>query len=297
MSNSHDTYFIPEPSRWPIVGAMALFLSFIGAGTMLNGSGFGTFLLGLGVGAVVYMFCGWFSDVIGESLGGNYNKQVDVSFRWGMSWFIFSEVMFFAAFFGALFYIRVLSVPWLGGEGAKLATHLFLWPDFKATWPLLSTPDMTLAGVQSKYLAIKEVIHAFDVPLLNTIILLSSGVTVTLAHHALKKDKRKPLCWWLFATVFLGFLFVYFQIEEYGHAYHELDLTLKSGVYGSTFFMLTGFHGFHVTMGATMLSVILGRSILGHFSAKDHFAFEGVAWYWHFVDVVWLGLYIFVYWL
>lgn len=297
MSNSPDTYFIPEPSRWPIVGAMALFLSFIGAGTMLNGSGFGTFLFGLGIGAVVYMFCGWFSDVIGESLGGNYNKQVDVSFRWGMSWFIFSEVMFFAAFFGALYYVRVLSVPWLGGEGAKLATHLFLWPDFKATWPLLTTPDMTLAGVESKYLAIKEVIGAFDVPLLNTILLLSSGVTVTLAHHALKKDKRKPLCWWLFATVFLGFLFVYFQVEEYGHAYHELDLTLKSGVYGSTFFMLTGFHGFHVTMGATMLLVILGRSILGHFSAKDHFAFEGVAWYWHFVDVVWLGLYIFVYWL
>ena len=265
MSNSQDAYFIPEPSRWPIVGTLALFTSFIGGGMMLNGSGFGTFILGLGVAAVVYMFSGWFSDVIGESLSGSYNKQVDISFRWGMSWFIFSEVMFFAAFFGALFYIRVLSVPWLGGEGAGFPTNEFLWPDFQAVWPLLTTPDMSLANADSKYMAIKEVIPAFDVPLVNTILLLLSGVTITFAHHALKKDHRAPLCWWLAATVVLGFVFVYFQAVEYQHAYHELDLTMKSGVYGSTFFMLTGFHGFHVTMGATMILVILFRSMKGHF--------------------------------
>ena len=297
MSDSHGAYFIPEPSRWPIVGTLALFTSFIGGAIMLNGSHFGTFILGLGVAAVIYMFSGWFSDVIGESLAGNYNKQVDVSFRWGMSWFIFSEVMFFAAFFGALFYVRQFSVPWLGGEGAKLATNIFLWPDFKAVWPLLTTPDMTLSGVQSKFLAIKEVIPAWGIPAINTAILLSSGATVTFAHWALKKNNRKGLCWWLAATVLLGLFFVYLQAHEYIHAYHELDLTLHSGVYGSTFFMLTGFHGFHVTMGATMLFIILVRSIKGHFTAQDHFAFEGVAWYWHFVDVVWLGLFIFVYWL
>lgn len=296
MSDSHGAYFIPEPSRWPIVGTLALFLSFIGGGMMLNGSGFGTFLLGLGIGAVIYMFFGWFSDVISESRAGSYNKQVDVSFRWGMSWFIFSEVMFFAAFFGALFYIRVLSVPWLGGEGAGFPTNQFLWPEFEAVWPLLTTPDMSLAGIDSKFLAIKDVIPAFDVPLWNTLILLTSGATVTFAHWALQKGNRKALCWWLAATVFLGFLFVFFQAEEYAHAYHDLDLTMNSGVYGSTFFMLTGFHGFHVTMGATMLLVILVRAMKGHFSAHDHFAFEGVAWYWHFVDVVWLGLFIFVYW-
>lgn len=297
MSNSPDTYFIPDPSRWPIVGTLAIFLTFIGAAIMLNGSGFGTFMLGLGVAAVIYMFSGWFADVIKESRGGNYNQQVDISFRWGMSWFIFSEVMFFAAFFGALYYIRVLSVPWLGGEGSGFVTHHFLWPDFQATWPLLTTPDMTLEGAESKFVAIKEVIPAFDVPLLNTILLLTSGVTLTFAHHALKKDHRKPLCWWLAATVLLGAIFLYYQAYEYAHAYQDLDLTMKSGVYGSTFFMLTGFHGFHVTMGATMLLVILVRCLLGHFSAKDHFAFEGVAWYWHFVDVVWLGLYVFVYWI
>jgi cytochrome c oxidase subunit III len=297
MSDSHDTYFIPEPSRWPIVGTLAIFTSFVGGGMMLNGSGFGTFILGMGVAAIIYMFAGWFSDVIGESLAGNYNKQVDISFRWGMSWFIFSEVMFFAAFFGALFYIRVLSVPWLGGEGHGFVTHMFLWPDFEAIWPLLSTPDMSLAGVTSEFTRIKETIPFDGVPALNTALLLSSGVTITLAHHALKKDHRAPLCWWLAATVLLGFVFVYFQAGEYAEAYHHLDLTMKSGVYGSTFFMLTGFHGFHVTMGATMILVILIRSMKGHFSSKDHFAFEGVAWYWHFVDVVWLGLYIFVYWI
>ncbi|MCG8324188.1 MAG: cytochrome c oxidase subunit 3 [Thiotrichales bacterium] len=292
MTSSHGEYFIPEPSRWPIVGSVALFLSFIGGGMMLNGSGFGTFLLGLGIGAVIYLFAGWFSDVIGESLSGAYNKQVDISFRWGMSWFIFSEVMFFAAFFGALFYARVFSVPWLGGEGAKFVTHAVLWPDFQAVWPLLVTPD----GGDS-FLKIKEVIPAWGIPALNTLILLTSGVTVTIAHHDLKKGNRKGLCWWLAATVALGLIFVCFQGYEYIHAYKDLDLTLNSGIYGSTFFMLTGFHGFHVTMGALMLAVILVRSIKGHFTPENHFAFEAVAWYWHFVDVVWLGLFVFVYWI
>ena len=211
-----------------------------------------------------------------------------------MAWFIFSEVMFFAAFFGALFYTRVLSVPWLGLE--ENVSNQFLWPDFQAVWPLLLTPDMSIDGLESKYMAIKDVIPAFGVPAVNTAILLSSGATVTFAHWALKQGNRSALCWWLAATVLLGFVFVYLQGMEYGHAYHELDLTLKSGVYGSTFFMLTGFHGFHVTMGATMLLVILIRSMKGHFSAHNHFAFEAVAWYWHFVDVVWLGLFVFVYW-
>ena len=291
MSDAHDAYFIPNPSRWPIVGSIALFVSFVGAAVMLNGSAFGTFIFGMGIAAVIYMFAGWFDEVIGESLRGSYNKQVDVSFRWGMGWFILSEVMFFAAFFGALYYARVLSVPWLGGEGHGLVTHEFLWPQFLADWPMFVMPD------ESKFSLYSEVIPAWGVPALNTIILLSSGGTVTLALWALKKNNRKGLCWWLFATVVLGFTFVGLQASEYMHAYHEFNLKLSSGVYGSTFFMLTGFHGFHVTMGATMLTVILLRSMKGHFSEHNHFAFEGVAWYWHFVDVVWLGLFIFVYWL
>ena len=296
MSDSHGAYYIPEPSRWPIVGTLALFTIFVGGGMMLNGYvGSRQYVLGLGFLALIYLFYGWFKDVIDESLAGNYNEQVDISFRWGMAWFIFSEVMFFAAFFGALFYTRVLSIPWLGLE--ENVSNQFLWPDFQAVWPLLTTPDMTIAGVESKYMAIKEVIPAWGLPAWNTAILLASGATVTFAHWALKKGNRAALCWWLAATVLLGFIFVYLQATEYGHAYHELDLTMKSGVYGSTFFMLTGFHGFHVTMGATMLAVILIRSMKGHFSDHNHFAFEAVAWYWHFVDVVWLGLFVFVYWI
>ena len=200
--------------------------------------------------------------------------------------------MFFAAFFGALYYARVLSVPWLGGEGAGgIATHMFLWPEFKASWPLNVMPD------PSNFSVFHEVIPAFGVPAINTAILLSSGATVTFAHWALKKDNRSGLCGWLLATVILGFTFVWLQAGEYMEAYNHLELTLNSGIYGSTFYMLTGFHGFHVTMGATMLLVILVRSMKGHFSEEHHFAFEGVAWYWHFVDVVWLGLYIFVYWI
>ena len=293
MSDSNSTYFIPDPSRWPLVGSIALCLTFIGASIMLNGSGFGTFILGIGIAAVVYMFVGWFAEVIGESLQKKYNQQVDVSFRWGMAWFIFSEVMFFAAFFGALFYARQLSVPWLGGEGAKVATHMFLWPDFVMDWPILAIPDEN-AFIDSLFY---ETIPAWGVPALNTAILLSSGATVTFAHWALKNGNNRALCWWLFATVLLGFTFVYFQAGEYYHAYTELNLKFSSGIYGSTFYMLTGFHGFHVTMGATMLTVILIRSMMGHFTEHDHFAFEAVAWYWHFVDVVWLGLFIFVYWL
>lgn len=291
MSSSHGEYFIPEPSRWPLVGSIALFVSFVGAAGMLNGSGVGTFVFVLGLAFLIYMFIGWFADVIDESLAGNYNKQVDISFRWGMGWFILSEVMFFAAFFGALYYARVFSVPWLSGEGAGFITNQFLWPEFTGEWPMNVMPDAT------NFSKFEEIIPWNQIPLLNTVILLSSGATVTFAHWALKKQNKTGLCLWLAATVALGFIFVCFQVYEYGHAYHELNLTLNSGIYGSTFFMLTGFHGFHVTMGATMLLVILFRAMKGHFTPENHFAFEGVAWYWHFVDVVWLGLFIFVYWL
>ncbi len=293
MSESKSAYYIPDPSRWPLIGSIALCLAFIGAAAMLNGSPFGTFILGMGVAAVVYMFAGWFAEVIAESLRGCYNKQVDISFRWGMGWFIFSEGMFFAAFFGALFYARQLSVPWLSGEGSGLATHDFLWPEFIMDWPILAIPDENVFNDSLFY----EVIPAWGVPALNTAILLSSGATVTFAHWALKKGNNRALCWWLFATVVLGFTFMAFQIGEYTHAYTDLNLKLSSGIYGSTFYMLTGFHGLHVTMGAIMLFVILLRAMRRHFTPQHHFAFEAVAWYWHFVDVVWLGLFVFVYWL
>ncbi|HET9462425.1 MAG TPA: cytochrome c oxidase subunit 3, partial [Thiobacillus sp.] len=210
----------------------------------------------------------------------------DASFRWSMSWFIFSEVMFFAAFFGALFYARVLSVPWLG-EGDTMQQ---LWPAFQATWPTAG-PGLTQDGLDFTPMG------AWGIPAINTLLLLSSGVTVTWAHWGLKKSNRTQLILGLAMTVALGAVFMGLQVYEYIHAYQEMGLTLGAGVYGATFFMLTGFHGFHVLVGTTMLIVMLLRSIAGHFTAEHHFAFEAVSWYWHFVDVVWVLLFVVVYWL
>jgi cytochrome c oxidase subunit III len=283
-----DKYYVPHGSPWPIIGSVSLFTTVLGAALWINESSGGPVLFSVGLLMVAFMFAGWFGTVIKESEGRFYNEAVDRSFRMGMMWFIFSEVMFFAAFFGALWYARQYSIPWLGGEGVRVFTNYLLWDNFEAAWPT-NGPGQVGGDF--------EVIPAFGLPAINTAILLTSGVTITIAHHALKAGKRGMLNVFLALTFLLGFLFVFLQAEEYMEAYQHLNLTLGSGIYGSTFFMLTGFHGFHVTMGAIMLAVIWVRCLRGHFTPTHHFAFEGVAWYWHFVDVVWLGLFIFVYWL
>jgi len=276
-------YYIPQPSHWPIFGSIALFLMGMGAAFWFNGIAPGPWMVLAGFCVLLYMLFGWFGTVIGESERHLYSKRVDTSFRWSMSWFIFSEVMFFAAFFGALFYIRNISVPDL----AVPPTGPTLWPDFAAQWPTVGP------YVQAQFTPM----GALGIPLLNTIILLTSGVTLTIAHHALKENHRGKLKLFLFLTIALGFLFLGFQAYEYIHAYNDLNLKLTTGVYGSTFFMLTGFHGAHVTIGAIMLTVMLFRVLRGHFTPDHHFAFEASAWYWHFVDVVWLLLFVLVYWL
>jgi cytochrome c oxidase subunit 3 len=285
-STSHAPYyFVPAPSKWPAVGSIAMILTLFGAVGTINGQAYGPWTLLAGFAVLIYMFFGWFGTVIAESESGQYNSRVDASFRWSMSWFIFSEVMFFAAFFGALFYARVISMPWLGDLDHKS----FLWPDFLAQWGKGSGP----AGLIEEY----KTMGPFWIPTINTALLLTSGVTLTIAHHALRESNRGKLNFWLAATILLGFIFVGFQAYEYIHAYRDLNLKLTSGIFGSTFFLLTGFHGFHVCVGAIMLTVILARCVRGHFRPNHHFAFEAAAWYWHFVDVVWLGLYILVYWL
>ena len=290
MAQAHspnaDVYYVPHSSRWPFLGSIALFVTMIGFASWLNEVSWGMWTFFVGLALTVAVLFGWFGDVIRESLAGKYNSQVGTSFRMGMVWFIFSEVMFFAAFFGALFYARQFALPWLAGAGSGVSTNELLWPAFTGGWPT-SGP----AAIGGAF----EIVPAWGLPLLNTIILLSSGVTVTAAHHALKAGHRTQLLVWLGATVLLGLLFLGFQAEEYIHAYQELNLTLGSGIYGSTFFMLTGFHGLHVTLGTIMLAVIWFRCLKGHFDRDNHFAFEAVAWYWHFVDVVWLGLFLFVY--
>lgn len=278
-------YFIPQPSRHPVLAGLALLFFGGGMSLWVNGYAVGPWSVLAGVLGLLMVLYHWFGDAIAESEGGQYSKRVDVSYRWSMGWFIFSEVMFFAAFFGALFYARSISMPWLADE-----THAWvLWPNFKAVWPNLGT----VAGAVESFTPMGP----FPIPTINTLLLLSSGVTLTISHHALIANNRQKTIVFLFLTILLGAIFMGFQAYEYFHAYTELNLKLSSGIYGSTFFMLTGFHGFHVTMGAIMLSVVLRRLMRGDFTSTQHFAFEGAAWYWHFVDVVWLGLYIVVYWM
>ncbi len=292
--NETPRYYVPHSSIWPIVGSVALFLTAYGGVHFIHQStekvaaegSFGGPLFFVGLAMIAFMMFGWFSTVIRENLDGMVSPQLDLSYRMGMAWFIVSEIMFFLAFFGALYYARIISVPWLAGAGNNLETHLLLWPDFADTWPLFMTPGGTRT----------EAMGAWGLPFINTVILVTSSVTVTFAHWALKKGHRLALGIWLGLTVALGVTFLTLQVVEYMHAYQELGLNLGSGIYGSTFFLLTGFHGMHVTLGTIMLAVMFFRVIRGHFTADNHFAFEATSWYWHFVDVVWLFLFTFVYW-
>lgn len=285
MSSQHGNapyYYVPGPSKWPVLAGASLLLTMAGASALVNDYAWGLYATVAGILALLVVLYGWFGDAIAESEGGLYSNRIDISYRWSMSWFIFSEVMFFAAFFGALFYARAVTMPWLAD-----LDHKVIWPDFAPQWG--DTPAGTIEPFTK--------MGPFWVPTINTALLLTSGVTLTIAHHALRAGQRGKTAFWLFATIVLGAVFMGFQVYEYMHAYSDLNLKLTSGIYGSTFFMLTGFHGFHVTLGAIMLAVILYRVMKGHFTPEHHFGFEGAAWYWHFVDVVWLGLYVVVYWL
>ncbi|CBA14939.1 cytochrome c oxidase subunit 3 [Xanthomonas albilineans] len=285
-STDATAYYVPSQSRWPFIGSIAMFLTMIGVASWLNDAAWGQWTFFAGIAMLLATLFMWFGDVIRESIAGHYNRQVDVSFRMGMVWFIFSEVMFFGAFFGALFYTRTFILPMLGGDSYRVMTNALLWDGYSAAWPT-NGPGAIGGHFQT--------IEAWGLPLINTLILLSSGVTLTIAHHALKAGQRTRLLVFQALTVLLGCTFLYCQGEEYIHAYNELNLTLGSGIYGSTFFMLTGFHGAHVLLGTIMLLVMWLRAARGHFSRDHHFAFEAAAWYWHFVDVVWLALFLFVY--
>ena len=281
-------YFVPAPSRFPVLTATGLFFVILGAAQWVNGHGWGAWVTLFGFLMWAAVLQGWFRQAIAESEGGLYGSRVDVSFRWSMSWFIFSEVMFFAAFFGALYWTRLHALPSLGS-----LENALLWPDFKAVWPS-AAPGNT--GSPAGIVELFQTIGPWPLPIVNTLLLLTSGVTLTIAHHALIAGKRGKTIAWMWITVLLGATFLCVQGYEYAHAYRDLNLKLSSGAFGSTFFMLTGFHGFHVFVGMLMLLFITLRLMKGHFTPQRHFGFEGAAWYWHFVDVVWLGLYIVVYW-
>ena len=274
-SQTHNNhYYVPNPVAYPVIlsaGLLALAAGFI---FNINNLPAGKGMMIAGALVILGMIFKWMGSVIAECQNGLYTKWEDKSFRVGMIVFICSEVAFFAAFFGALFFMRVISI---------------------ASWPSAGPGGVVLG--KDYVVGHLNPMEAWGLPAVNTLILLTSGATVTWAHWGLLKNNRKQLVIGLFLTVALGISFLACQAVEYHHAYTEMGLTLGSGAYGASFFMLTGFHGFHVMLGTLMLIVILVRSMKGHFDADHHFGFEGVAWYWHFVDVVWLGLFVFVYWL
>lgn len=294
-------YFIAEPSFWPMVGSIGLFCTVLGLVQVLHEGAIGPYLMLAGLALLLTTMFGWFGKVITESVNGLHSPQMDRTYRWGMMWFIVSEFALFFVFFLALFYTRIFTITELSGTSYDFArflmmtrsdaTHHYLWPNFQSVWPLLKNPNPKM------YPGPHEVIKTWGIPALNTLLLLSSAVTVTWAHWGFKKGNRKQIIIGLILTIVLGAIFEGFQAYEYTEAYTEYNLTLASGIYGSTFFALTGLHAMHVSIGVIMLTVILIRCFKGHFLPEHHFAFEAVSWYWHFVDVVWLFLFVFVYWL
>ena len=293
---SGSNYYVPEGSKLPIVTALVAGAMAVGAASLVtHGATLGAVLLVAGLLGFLAVLAVWFRAVHIEATSDLYSESVHRSFVWGMIWFICSEVFFFATFFGVLFYTRVFVVPWLGGEGDN-AFYNLLWPGFENAWPLLSNPDSSAFPPPNQSMSWPGFGNLLGwLPLWNTVVLVTSSFTCTIAHHGLEEGNRGKFKLWLFLTLALAVIFLFLQAEEYIHAYTEMGLTLQSGIYGTTFFMLTGFHGAHVTLGAIMLAVMLGRSLRGHFSAERHFGFRAAAWYWHFVDVVWVMLFLFVY--
>jgi cytochrome c oxidase subunit 3 len=269
--SKHHDYHLVDPSPWPILGAMSALAITAGGVYWIRG---GTALVAIaGIIGILYVMVAWWRDVINEAEHqGHHTKVVQLHLRYGMILFIASEVMFFVAWFWAYFDAALLA----GDEQQYLRDQLT-----GGHWPPQPTEDGRFKGT----------FDPWHLPLLNTLILLTSGTTVTWAHHALLENDRKGVIQGLWLTIILGFCFTCVQAYEYTHA----AFTYGGHIYGSTFFMATGFHGAHVIIGTVFLAVCLLRAYLGHFKPDHHFGFEAAAWYWHFVDVVWLFLFVFIY--
>jgi cytochrome c oxidase subunit 3 len=263
----HHDYHLVNPSPWPVVGSISAFVMAVGAIFWMHKTfALAPLVFAAGFLGVLYTMIGWWRDVINESETGDHTRVVQISHRYGMILFIASEVMFFVAWFWA--YFNVALFP---GDAQQFLRHELIG----GVWP-------------------PKTIETFDpwhLPLLNTLILLTSGTTVTWAHHALLEGDREAVKKGLWLTVILGALFTCVQAYEYGHA----AFGFKGNIYGATFFMATGFHGFHVLIGTIFLTVCLARVYAGQFTAKQHLGFEFAAWYWHFVDVVWIFLFACIY--
>ena len=295
MADSHATknhdYHLVNPSPWPLIGSIGAFLMAVGVVVLMRSLGAGTGLFGIsgswlfmvGLAIVLLTMTLWWRDVIVEANGGDHTAVVRLHLRYGMIMFIASEVMFFVAWFWAYFDASLFPAPVysINGDTASVVGMIERAAATGGVWPPKPTADHTFTST----------FDPWGLPLVNTLILLLSGTTVTMAHHALLENNRKGLVRGLAATVVLGLLFTALQAYEYGHA----AFTYGGHIYGSTFFMATGFHGAHVIIGTIFLAVCLVRAIRGAFTPQQHFGFEAAAWYWHFVDVVWLFLFACIY--
>ena len=293
----HHDYHLVNPSPWPAVGSLAAFVSAVGLIIWMRSMGGGSGLFGLkgptlfylGMALILFTMFMWWRDVIKEAHAGDHTPVVQIHLRYGMLLFIASEVMFFVAWFWAFFDIALFPaavhpLDITQSNGAVEAGKEMLGMVERNTvtggrWP--PKPSDAFHGT----------FDPWGLPLVNTLILLTSGTTVTWAHHALLKNDRKGLIWGLTLTIVLGLVFTACQAYEYAHA----AFNFSGNMYGATFFMATGFHGFHVIIGTLFLIVCLFRALAGHFTPKQHFGFEAAAWYWHFVDVVWLFLFLCIY--
>ncbi len=265
----HHDYHLVDPSPWPIIGAIFAFVTAVGGVVFMHNHA-NPWALIIGFLGILYTMFMWWRDVIKEAHKGDHTPVVSIHLRYGMIMFIASEVMFFVAWFWAFFDASLFT-----GENIQASRVL----ETGGVWP----PK----GI--------DVLDPWHLPLVNTLILLTSGTTVTWAHHALLNNDRQGLKWGLIATIALGVLFTTIQAYEYAHAAFAFNRDNGGNIYGSTFFMATGFHGFHVLIGTLFLIVCLFRALAGHFTPKQHFGFEAAAWYWHFVDVVWLFLFSCIY--
>lgn len=278
----------PVHSHWPLVGSAALLSLALGTVNLLHGQRFGALPLLVGAVLLAWMLFGWFAALIRETR--DCSEQAERSLRWGMAWFIASEAALFVALFAALAYARWFAVPWLAGAGDHDFTRALIWPRFQPEWPPLPTPD------PDRFAQPVGRVNMLGMPLVITLVLLASAYAVTWAQWGIQRSRKSQLVAGLSMTIVLGAIFLGVQFHEYWINLTELGLSPRSGIYGSTFYALTGFHSAHVTVGLAALLVMLRRALRGDFSAEQHFAFEAVAWYWHFVDVVWLWLYVLVYW-
>ena len=290
MSEKNEKYYIPNSSPYPLVGTIGIFLLLFGFVNWIHEETWGMYCALAGLIIFIGVLCFWFRRIIKEYRTGlSTAAQVQRAYRWGVFWFLFTEALFFFGLFFALFYVQVFGIKWLAGEGHGAVTHLMLWPNFQHGWPVMSLPN------PNQYTGPAEGPNPWGIPLLNTLVILISVFTITMARKATFEMKRKKMLSYQMATILLAVVFLVLQGFEYYYAYTEEMLKLGSGIYGNIFYFMTGFDGLHVVAGIIMLLVIFFRMKRGDYDSQRNLGVRLISWYWYFVAIVWILLFLFLY--